>query len=341
MKLNIGPKIDLFKGKDDTYNFKRYDQLFTEDLGRPPSVIEFHVLLKNIDNPEQFERDLENVAQHFQERNMQGISFHYPDEQIPSEVRWKIATIKGTGMQIRKDDELPSVGKAQARLYRTIELIAAQGISPSPILVTHKGGVQLEDGFFRDRSVDELRDIREEYMGELLEEHKELLALCGDRVQLGLENTAAVAWDHNEGYICEQAFEHFEPRLSLGGVYVLDTAHATMCSHHKEQEGLRLRSLESVESEQPPSLNSLKDHIRIAGPYTKLIHLGDARGVRIDDEGLPIRTEGSIIDWPETVKAIEEYSKIPNAVIEIRDSQLDYEGTIGASLEYLQGHGLA
>lgn len=339
--MNIGPKVDLFKKTDGTYKFRDYVRMFAEDCGKDPEVIEFHLLMRDIKDPDCLNRALDEVSAFASERALKAISFHYPDEQVPSEVRWIRNTLVLSGRtEVREGMEIPSPSDAFKRFYRTAFLIKQRQITPTPILVTHKAGVQLDREFFGPMPEDRLRSARESYLRLLLKEHKEILDRFGDNLKIGLENISNVAWGDNEGYICEQAFEHFLPRLNLGGVYVLDTAHAAMCAYHRHQSDINLRSMRSVESEQNPSLESLEAHIQSAGPHIGLIHLCDATGARFRDEGLPLGVEGSIIDWPRVISHIDQYAKEPNAVLEIKGAHSDYPATIGASIKYLKEIGI-
>lgn len=344
MKINIGPKVDLFRKEDGSYRFVDYFNRFTQDYGKKAIILEFHLSLSNVNDKDKFSEDLDNIAEFSQKNNVKAIAFHYPNGDLlstfPAEAAWIEKSLKLINKsKVRDDQVMPSIEESKELLYRLIDVIGDIGFSSAPVLVTHKAGLQLEKEFFKTRTFEELAELRKDYLEELLKEHQEILYHCGDRIRFGLENVPTVGWNNNEAYLCEHAFEHFEERLSLGGVYVLDTAHAAMSRYHQHQDDVKFKSMESVEQENNPSLVSLEEHIKISGTYTKWMHLADARGVLLEDEGLTLGVEGSIINWPNVMRAIEQYVAEPNLILEIVDSHKDYDCTIGDSLRYLKREG--
>ncbi len=341
MKINIGPKLDLQRNRDGSYRFEEHYNFFTEDYGKKPEVVEFHLLEEDICEPERLKDDLFNVSEFLNDKRIKKVSFHYPNGQIPSEINWLNRTLKEIGYKtIRKDTKIPSVEERKERLYETIETIGNIKIKPVPVLVTHKAGIQLEK-YFLTKTMEELSELREGYLRELLEEHKELIKHCSkNNVKLGLENTAPPgAFSDKEGFICEQAFEHFIPRLSIGGVYILDICHAAMCSYYDKQNDVKHRSMDSVLLENNPSLKSLEDHIKIASNHVGIMHVSDATGSRLSDEGKPIGSQGSIINWRKTMDTIEQYIKEPSMIIEIIDGHKNYD-LISNSIKYLKDNKL-
>lgn len=341
MKINLGPKVDLFTLEDGSYKYQQYFDKFAQDYGRSPEVVEFQLLWDvDINNPKKLIHDLDSVVEYVSKKGVSSVSFHYPAEYLPVEAEWKKRTLKELGMsEMRPGEGAISRAEAQENLHQTIEIITNRGFGKPPILVVHQAGVQLEE-YFKKKSLDEIDALREEYAKELFAGHKELLKQCGDKLIVGLENVPSVAYSDNEGYLFEQAVEHFLPRLKLGGMLVLDLAHAALCCHYQHQQGLQLQSMDSIVRQNYPSLESLEKFIELAGPYTELIHLCDAKGARISDEGLAIGVKNSIINWPKTIKAIEKYVKKPKAVLEIVDAHINYEKMVGKSLKYLNDNKL-
>ena len=133
-----------------------------------------------------------------------------------------------------------------------------------------------------------------------------------------LENSPSISFIHGKTTGTDVAFEDIKDKIGDNG-FVFDISHAMISTFNSFKD-----------KDIFPSLKSLEEYIRIAGPNIKWIHLSDSDG---KTEGDPIG-KGNI-DFKKIMAVIHKYVEDPKGVIELRDGHIKPE-QIEESLEALK-----
>ena len=319
-RLRLGPTVDF-------RTYSRDVDRFAAAAGVPPRVLEVHVLNAELDA--RFDERLHDLVRFLSGRAIDAISFHCPDNLQNISFLSAFAPADPVLRECRL--EFPFTGaEARSRIERLARgagLVASR-CDCEAIVVVHQG-VYLPAAAMAPLAAADLDALRLRMLEALESDYRWMLDVTERTgVTLGLETSPPGSATGANEHLVDHCFDDVAPRLALGGRFVLDTSHVAMASAYFRQSAVSFAGMESVRRTRggvPASLRSLEAFVDAARPYIGWLHLSDATGCRGVDEGRPIQSEGSLIDWVQLLgDVLPAAISRPRGVLELVDSHRDF-----------------